>query len=71
MCSKVKHAAIRQSDKERTWRFASVVEKNARLVRDHVFISALDEHHPEGTCYKSGMKLEIGGAARRCVISET
>ena len=30
------------------WRFANVVEKNGKLVRDHVLISGLDEHHPEG-----------------------
>ena len=31
------------------WRFANVVEKSGKVVRDHVFIAGRDEHHPEGT----------------------
>ena len=47
------------------WRFANVVEKNGKLVRDHVLISGLDEHHPEGTYlpiewYEIGSRRRIG-----------
>ena len=30
------------------WPFAAVVEKNGKMVRDHVWVSGQDEHHPEG-----------------------
>lgn len=33
------------------WRFAKVVERNGRIVRDHVLVAGKDEHHPEGTYY--------------------
>jgi NodT family efflux transporter outer membrane factor (OMF) lipoprotein len=33
------------------WPFAPVVEKNGKLVRDHVWVSGRDEHHPEGRYY--------------------
>lgn len=33
------------------WPFAPVVEKNGKIVRDHVWISGRDEHHPEGVYY--------------------
>jgi len=33
------------------WPFAAVVEKNGKLVRDHVWVSGKDEHHPEGRYY--------------------
>ncbi|HSS99334.1 MAG TPA: hypothetical protein VLK33_20005, partial [Terriglobales bacterium] len=33
------------------WKFAPVVEKNGKLVRDHVWISGRDTHHPEGSYY--------------------
>ena len=33
------------------WPFAPVVEKNGKLVRDHVLVSGRDEHHPEGRYY--------------------
>jgi len=33
------------------WPFAPVVEKNGKLVRDHVRVSGRDEHHPEGRYY--------------------
>lgn len=50
------------------WRFASVVEKNGRLVRDHVLISGLDEHHPEGTYYIEW--YEIGNRRRRKAVTD-
>jgi len=28
--------------------FAAVVERNGKMVRDHVWVSGRDEHHPEG-----------------------
>ncbi|HEV2468574.1 MAG TPA: tyrosine-type recombinase/integrase [Candidatus Sulfotelmatobacter sp.] len=34
-----------------TWRFANVVERNGRIVRDHVLIMGHDEHHREGSYY--------------------
>ena len=33
------------------WPFAAVVEKNGKLVRDHVWVGGKDEHHPEGRYY--------------------
>ncbi|MFZ1141549.1 MAG: hypothetical protein WAN76_20395, partial [Candidatus Sulfotelmatobacter sp.] len=33
------------------WRFANVVERNGRILRDHVLIVGLDEHHREGRYY--------------------
>jgi len=39
------------------WRFANVVEKNGKVVRDHVLISGRDEHHPEGTYYRATREI--------------
>jgi integrase/recombinase XerD len=33
------------------WPFAAVVEKNGKLVRDHVWVAGKDEHHSEGRYY--------------------
>lgn len=33
------------------WPFAPVVERNGRIVRDHVWIRGRDEYHPEGRYY--------------------
>ncbi len=33
------------------WPFAPVVQRNGRIVRDHVWIAGRDEHHPEGRYY--------------------
>ena len=33
------------------WPFAPVVERNGRIVRDHVWVRKRDEHHPEGRYY--------------------
>jgi len=33
------------------WPFAPVVERNGRIVRDHVWVQKRDEHHPEGRYY--------------------
>src|ERR1700730_3215671 len=33
------------------WPFAPVVERNGRIVRDQVWVSGRDEHHPEGRYY--------------------
>jgi len=51
-----------------TWRFANTVEKNGKLVRDHVLISGLDEHHPEGTYYIEWH--EIGNRRRRKAVAD-
>ena len=32
-------------------KLTSVVERNGKIVRDHVLISGCDEHHPEGGYY--------------------
>jgi integrase/recombinase XerD len=34
-----------------TWRFANIVERKGKILRDHVLISGDDQHHPEGTYY--------------------
>jgi integrase/recombinase XerD len=33
------------------WRFANVVKRSGRIVRDHILIMGRDEHHPEGSYY--------------------
>jgi integrase/recombinase XerD len=50
------------------WRFAKVVERNGKIVRDHVVISGRDEHHPEGTYYLEW--YEIGNRRRRKAVLE-
>ena len=60
------------------WKFVPVLEKNGKIVRDHVVIAGHDEHHPEGSYYiewyegaKNRRKESVGGfenvfeAARR------
>jgi integrase/recombinase XerD len=42
------------------WPFAPVVERNGRIIRDHVWVSGREEHHPEGRYY-----LEWYEAGRR------
>ncbi|HKU28214.1 MAG TPA: tyrosine-type recombinase/integrase [Candidatus Sulfotelmatobacter sp.] len=50
------------------WRFANVVEERGKPVRDHVLISGVDEHHPEGTYYIEW--YEIGGRRRRQAVED-
>lgn len=33
------------------WPFAPVLEHNGRIVRDHVWVTGREEHHPEGRYY--------------------
>src|SRR5439155_11938985 len=33
------------------WKFAPVIEKNGKLLRDQVRVLGREEHHPEGTYY--------------------
>jgi hypothetical protein len=33
------------------WPFARIVERNGRIIRDHVWVDCRDEHHPEGRYY--------------------
>ena len=47
------------------WPFAAVVDRNGRIVRDHVWISHKDEHHPEGRYY---LEWYQGGKRRRQAI---
>jgi integrase len=49
------------------WPFAAVVEKNGKLVRDHVWVSGKDEHHPEGRYY---LEWYERGKRRRQAVSE-
>jgi integrase/recombinase XerD len=48
------------------WRFANVVEKAGKVVRDHVLIAGRDEHHPEGTYYIEW--YEVGNRRRRKAV---
>ena len=48
------------------WRFAKPVERNGKLVRDHVLIAGVDEHHPEGTYYIEW--YEVGNRRRRQAV---
>ena len=50
------------------WRFANVLEKSGKPVRDHVLISGIDEHHPEGTYYIEW--YEIGNRRRRKAVQD-
>ncbi len=49
------------------WPFAAVVEKYGKLVRDHVWVSGKDEHHPEGRYY---LEWYEAGKRRRQAVSE-
>lgn len=49
------------------WPFAPVVEKNGKIVRDHVWISGRDEYHPEGRYYLEW--YEVGRRRRRAAGS--
>lgn len=40
------------------WRFANVVERSGRIVRDHVVIAGRDEQHTEGTYYLEWYELD-------------
>lgn len=46
------------------WKFAPVVERKGKIVRDHVWVSGRDEHHPEGNYY-----LEWYQEGKRCRLS--
>jgi integrase/recombinase XerD len=48
------------------WPFAPVVERNGRIVRDHVWVSGREEHHPEGRYY---LEWYQGGKRRRQAIA--
>lgn len=48
------------------WRFANVVEKAGKVVRDHVVVAGRDEHHPEGTYYIEW--YEVGNRRRRKAV---
>ena len=45
-----------------SWKLASVLERNGKIVRDHVLISGNDEHHPEGAITWSGIRRGKEGA---------
>ena len=40
------------------WRFANVIERGGRIVRDHVVIAGHDEQHTEGTYYLEWYELD-------------
>lgn len=48
------------------WRFAPVIERNGKIVRDHVLIAGHDELHPEGTYY---LEWRIDHRRRRQAVS--
>lgn len=50
------------------WRFSNVLERNGKVVRDHVPISGCDERHPEGTYYLEW--YEAGNQRRRKAIHD-
>ena len=49
------------------WPFASVVEHNGRIVRDHVWVAGREEHHPEGRYY---LEWYEAGKRRRKPVSK-
>jgi integrase/recombinase XerD len=40
------------------WRFANVIERSGRIVRDHVVVAGRDEQHTEGTYYLEWYELD-------------
>ena len=46
------------------WRFANIIERSGRVVRDHVVISGRDEQHTEGLIIWSGTYSIIDGALK-------
>lgn len=49
------------------WRFANIVERNGKIVRDHVLISGRDELHREGTYY---IEWYVRGIRRRKAVRQ-
>jgi hypothetical protein len=49
------------------WPFARIVERNGRIIRDHVWVEARDEYHPEGRYYLEW--YEDGKRRRKLVAS--
>jgi integrase/recombinase XerD len=49
------------------WPFAPVVERNGRIIRDHVWVSGHEEHHPEGRYY---LEWYEAGRRRRKPVSK-
>jgi integrase len=49
------------------WPFAAVVERNGKMVRDHVWVSGRDEHHPEGHYH---IEWYQGGKRRRQSVGD-
>ena len=47
---------------DKKWRFAAVVEKKGRIIRDQVWIGRRKEHHPEGRYF---LEWYQGGKRRR------
>jgi integrase/recombinase XerD len=47
------------------WKLVSVLERNGKIVRDHVLVSGSDEHHPEGAYY---LEWYEQGKRRRQVV---
>jgi integrase/recombinase XerD len=48
------------------WRLVPVVERNGKILRDHVWIKGQDEHHPEGCYY---LEWYEDGKRRRQAVS--
>ena len=53
---------------QQRWKFVPVLERNGKIVRDHVLVAGRDEHHPEGAYYiewyegaKHRRKESVGG----------
>jgi integrase/recombinase XerD len=57
---------IKRIKVNRKWPFAPVVERSGRIVRDHVWVTGREEHHPEGRYY---LEWYQGGKRRRQAIA--
>jgi len=51
----------------RVWKLAAVVERNGKIVRDHVWITGRDEYHPEGGYY---LEWYQSGKRRRQAVGD-
>src|SRR5271166_5277885 len=52
---------------DKKWRFAAVVEKKGRIIRDQVWIARRMEHHPEGRYF---LEWYQSGKRRRHSVGE-
>jgi hypothetical protein len=53
------------------WPFARIVERNGRIIRDHVWVDGRDEHHPEGHVEIARDVFDQSAGQALCTVSAT